>query len=259
MTTVIDLNADIGEGFGPYALTDDDGLLNIVTSANIACGMHAGDATTMVRVCRMAGERGVAIGAHPGYADREGFGRRHIPMSADEIEALVATQTGALQAAAALSGNRVRYIKPHGALYTLAEKDRSVANAICRAAQACGSDMAIMCSPNSALLGAAGDFGLPAIAEGFADRRYQADGTLVPRSRPDAVFEDVDRIVDQALLLARGQDVTTDRGEPLKVPVRTICLHGDGRTAMVSANAVRARLEASGIVLASFLRGLGDA
>jgi UPF0271 protein len=259
MTTMIDLNADLGEGFGPYDLTDDDGLLDIVTSANIACGMHAGDATTMVRVCRMAGERGVVIGAHPGYADREGFGRRHIPMSADDIEALVAIQIGALQAAAALSGNSVRYVKPHGALYTLAEKDMPVANAICRAAQACCAEMAVMCSPKSALLVAAADFGLTAVAEGFADRRYQPDGTLVPRSRPHAVFENLDQIVDQALQLAQRQDVTSDTGEPLQMTVRTICLHGDGRMAMAAASAVRARLEASGIVLAPFLGGLRNA
>lgn len=251
----IDLNADLGEGFGPYFLTDDEGLLEVVTSANIACGMHAGDPVTMVRTCRTAGEKGVVIGAHPGYADIIGFGRRAIPMSPSEIEALVAVQIGALQAAAGLSGNKVRYVKPHGALYSLSERDEAVAQAICRAVRACGEDLLVMTSPVSVLLEQAPAFGLSAISEGFADRRYEKDGSLAARSKPGAVIEDVDEIAEQALRLATGRGVVTGDGTVVRLAVQTICLHGDGPSAMEAARRVRARFEQEGITISAFAKG----
>ena len=251
----IDLNADLGEGFGPYFLTDDDALLDIVSSANVACGMHAGDPQTMVRVCRMAGDRGVSIGAHPGYADIPGFGRRVIPMADSEIEALVAVQIGALQAAAALSGNRVRYVKPHGALYTFAEKNIPAADAICRAIHACDPKLLVMTSPGSALLKVADDFGLATVVEGFADRRYEPDGSLVSRSKDRAVIEDVAEIAAQAVRLATGHGVIAVDGTVLPMSVQTICLHGDGRSAIEAARAVRSRLQAEGVSISTFLKG----
>ncbi|MFB8344611.1 LamB/YcsF family protein [Brucella cytisi] len=252
----IDLNADLGEGFGPYFLTEDDALLGIVSSANIACGMHAGDPSTMARVCRMAGDRGVAIGAHPGYSDRDGFGRRVIPLSATEIEVLVAVQIGALQAAAALSGNRVRYVKPHGALYTLAEKNGPAADAICRATHACDPSLAVMTSPGSLLLRAADDFGLAAVVEGFADRRYEPDGFLVSRNKDSAIIENIDDIADQAFRLATGQGVVTIDGTIVPMAVQTICLHGDSRSAVETAKAVRQRLRVEGVLISPFLKGV---
>ena len=251
----IDLNADLGEGYGPYFLTDDDGLLEVVTSANIACGMHAGDPVTMVRTCRTAAEKGVVIGAHPGYADLIGFGRRPMPLTPDETEALVAVQVGALQACAALSGAKVRYVKPHGALYWAAERDEKVAAAICRAVRACDDSLIVMTSPVSALLRLAADAGLAAVSEGFADRRYEPDGRLVSRTRPDALIVDVDEIAEQAVRLATGRGVTASDGTVLDLPVRTICLHGDGVSAMQAARAVRARLEKEGIAVRAFAKG----
>ena len=251
----IDLNADLGEGYGPYFLTDDDGLLEVVTSANIACGMHAGDPVTMARTCRTAAAKGVVIGAHPGYADIIGFGRRAIPMTPAEIEALVAVQIGALQAAAALSGARVRYVKPHGALYSLAERDDAAAQAICRAIRACDERLLVMTSPTSVLLRHAADAGLTGVAEGFADRRYEPDGTLVSRSKPGSVLVDVEEIAEQAVRLATGRGVVASDGNVLDLAVETICLHGDGASAMQAARAVRARLEREGVAVRAFAKG----
>jgi len=252
---MIDLNADLGEGFGPYSLTDDEGLLDIVTSANIACGMHAGDPATMVRTCRTAAQKGVVIGAHPGYADIIGFGRRVIPMAPSEIEALVAIQIGALQAAAALSGEKVRYVKPHGALYSLSERDEAVAQAICRAVSACDPALAVMTSPVSVLLDTAAASGLLTVSEGFADRRYETDGTLVARDKPGAVIVDVDEIAEQAVRLATGRGVVTGGGAVLNLTVQTICLHGDGASAMEAARKVRARFDQENIAVSAFAKG----
>lgn len=250
----IDLNADLGEGFGPYHLTDDEGLLGVVTSANIACGMHAGDPLTMARTCRSAKEKDVNIGAHPGYADILGFGRRVIPMTPVELEALIAVQVGALQAAAALSGARVSYVKPHGALYTFAERDDAAAEAICRAVKACAPDLLVMTSPGSAIIAKAAAAGLQTVLEGFADRRYQPDGTLVARDKPGAVLHQVDEIVDQALRIATGRGVIASDGGVLKLAAQTICLHGDGKTAMEAARAVRAGLGREGVDVVAFAR-----
>ncbi|HHY03174.1 MAG TPA: 5-oxoprolinase subunit PxpA, partial [Paracoccus sp.] len=188
----IDLNSDLGEGFGPWAMGDDGAMLDVVTSANIACGGHAGDPQTMFATLRQAVARGVVIGAHPGYPDREGFGRRVIPMQPAEIARMVAAQVGALQGVAALAGARVRYVKPHGALGNLAADDRAVADAIVAAVAALPGDLAVLAISGTELELAARAAGLSVFSEIFADRAYLPNGRLVPRSRVGAVLHDAE-------------------------------------------------------------------
>jgi 5-oxoprolinase (ATP-hydrolysing) subunit A len=230
----IDLNADLGEGCG-----DDEALLAIVTSANIACGWHAGDAATMEATVRAAVRRGVRIGAHPSYPDRENFGRTAMERSPREIEDDVAQQLRALDAVACANGARMRHVKAHGALYNTAARDRSVADAISRAVRTFDPELAVVGLAGGEQIASARAFGLRAIAEVFADRGYRADGSLVPRGQNGALIEDVERAVAQALELTRS-----GRGE-------TICLHGDGPRALAFARAIRTALEGAQITVRS--------
>jgi UPF0271 protein len=230
LMSVLDLNADLGEG-----VTDDDALLAVVTSANVACGFHAGTEETMRRVAAVAAERGVAVGAHVSYRDREGFGRRAMSVPARELAADVLAQVRALAAA----GARVRYVKPHGALYNTAAADRDVAAAVCAGVAAFGV-LPVLGLPGSELLTAARAAGLPAVPEGFPDRAYRADGTLVPRGEPGAVLDDPAQIAARAVELARGRTV------------RSVCVHGDAPAAVEAARAARAALEAAGVRLEAF-------
>jgi UPF0271 protein len=241
LMSVLDLNADLGEG-----VTDDDALLAVVTSANVACGFHAGDAATMRRVAALAAARGVAVGAHVSYRDREGFGRRAMSVPTGELAADVISQLHALAAA----GARVRYVKPHGALYNTAAVDRGVAAAVCSGVSAFGV-LPVLGLPGSHLLSAAEAAGLPAVPEGFPDRAYQADGTLLPRGEPGAVLDDASAIAARAVALARGEVAAAD-GSPVRVQVRSVCVHGDAPAAVGAARAVREALEAAGIRLEAF-------
>jgi UPF0271 protein len=229
----IDLNADLGEGVG-----DDAGLLELVTSANLACGFHAGDPVTMRRVAALAADRGVAIGAHVGYHDREHFGRRPIAVAPEELAADVLYQLGALEACCRAAGTRVRYVKPHGALYNTAARDPETAEAIVDGVRAFGG-LPVLALPGCVLAQRAEAAGLPAVAEGFADRAYAPDGSLVPRGEPGAVLEDQDAIAAQAMELAGGV-------------VRSICVHGDTPGAVAAARRVRAALEAAGLPIEAF-------
>lgn len=248
----IDLNADLGEGFGPWTMGDDAAMLDIVTSANVACGGHASDPDTMWRTLQAARDAGVTVGAHPGFADREGFGRRLIPMTTAEIAALVAAQIGALQGIAAQVGVSVAYVKTHGALGNLAARDRAVADVITRTVKAIDPDMAILAISGTQSEHAARDAGQPVYSEVFADRGYLQSGQLVPRDQPGAMIHDASEASARLLsFLDTGLMPTTD-GDPIPLAAASICVHGDGPTAVTMARDIRARLTANGVSIRAF-------
>lgn len=248
----IDLNADLGESFGRYSL-DDVPLLDVITSANVACGFHAGDPVVMRETVRRAARKGVTIGAHPGYPDLMGFGRRDLAATPDEVSAYVLYQLGALQACCAAEGARVRYVKPHGALYNRAAKDETIAEAIVEAVRRVDPELGVLGLGGSALVTAAERGGLRAVCEGFVDRGYQADGTLVPRGSPGAIIEDPEVASARALRMVRAGVVETVDGTLLPMKVDSLCTHGDGPHALALVRAVRARLHAAGVHIAPFL------
>jgi UPF0271 protein len=250
---VIDLNADLGEGFGIWRLSDDEALLEVVTSANIACGFHGGDPMTMQRVCLQAVERGVAIGAQVGYRDLAGFGRRRIDMPLDELTADLVYQVGALKAFARAAGGAVSYLKPHGALYNAAADDLVPATAVVTAAQLCGG-LPVLGLPGSVLATAAADAGIDFVAEAFADRGYSPARRLVPRSDPGAVHKSVDAVVAQAVGIAVSHSITAVDGSQLAVDAASLCIHGDTPGAVELARAVRSALLAADVTLAPFSR-----
>jgi 5-oxoprolinase (ATP-hydrolysing) subunit A len=248
----IDLNADLGEGFGVWRLGDDAGLLDVVTSANVACGFHAGDPVTMRRVCAGSVRRSVAIGAQVGYRDLVGFGRRRMEIDPDELSADVLYQLGALDGFARAAGSRVRYVKAHGALYNTAADDPGPAGAIATAVAAFDGTLPLLGLPGSALATAADSAGVPFVAEAFADRGYLASGRLVPRGLPGAVLTDPAAIAARAVAIARDHQLTADDGSVLSVPAGSLCVHGDTPGAVGIARAVRAALTEAGITLAPF-------
>lgn len=248
----IDLNADLGEGFGVWRLGDDDALLDVVTSANVACGFHAGDPATMARVCEGAAARGVAIGAQVGYHDLAGFGRRRIEVAHDELVADVLYQLGALDAFARVAGSRVRYVKPHGALYNVAADDRDHAWAVAEAVAAFDSTLAMLGLPGSQLEAAAAEHALPFVTEAFADRAYLPTGRLVPRSQFGAVLHDPAVVVERAVRIAHDRTVVAVDGSVVSVPAASLCLHGDTPGAVELARAVRTALQHAGLHLAAF-------
>lgn len=255
MARTIDLNSDLGEGFGPWKMGDDREMLGIVTSANIACGGHASDPETMFETLQLADARGVIVGGHPGYPDREGFGRRVIPMDPAEIGRMVAAQIGALAHVAALVPVEVRYVKPHGALGNLAAADRSVAEAIAAAVGALPGGLAILAISGTELDQAARRAGVSVFSEIFADRAYQANGQLVPRSRAGSMLQDADEAAARLIgFLESGRMPTLD-GEAIPLAAQSICVHGDSPGAVTMARRVRERLTEAGIGLAPFLAG----
>jgi UPF0271 protein len=248
---VIDLNADLGEGFGRWRLTDDDALLSVVTSANVACGFHAGDPATMRRVCERAAERGVRIGAQVSYRDLAGFGRRAMDVPPDELAAEVAYQIGALQVFARAAGTAVTYVKPHGALYNRAVHDEEQAAAVVDGVLLAGG-LPVLGLPGSRLLAAAARAGLDSVSEAFADRAYTAAGTLVSRREPGAVIEAPDEVVDRSVRIAGEGLVTAVTGETVRVAARSLCVHGDTAGAAQLAGRVRRSLESAGLRVAAF-------
>ena len=251
----INLNADLAEGYGPWAMTADAALMDIVTSANVACGGHAGDAEIMAEAFALASARGVSLGAHPGYADKPGFGRRVIPMTLAEIENMVATQTGALLGAASLARARghavgVTHCKPHGALNNVACVDAAVAAAVASAVKAVDPELVMLAPASSELLAAAEAAGLATASEVFADRAYMADGTLAPRALEGSVIHDADAAIEHALRLANGLPVKAmDTGEDVVLRADSICVHGDKPSAVDQARGVRDALLAEGFSL----------
>jgi UPF0271 protein len=252
MTTVIDLNADLGESFGAWRLGDDKALLAIVSSANIACGFHAGDPLTIRRACAGAVARDVTIGAQVSYRDLAGFGRRSMTVPADELAAEVLYQIAALDGVARAEGGRVQYVKPHGALYNRAVTDPEQAAAIASATVSYDPALPILTLPGSALATAAADVRLRAITEAFADRGYRDDGTLVPRGEPGAVLTDPEVVAARAVRMVVHGTVETVSGAALEVTPRSICVHSDTPGAVLLAAAVRSALDEAGVTLASF-------
>ncbi|MET8719628.1 LamB/YcsF family protein [Streptomyces misionensis] len=250
--TAIDLNADLGEGFGRWRLTEDEQLLSVVTSANVACGFHAGDAVTMRRVCELAAERGVTIGAQVSYRDLAGFGRRAMDVPPAELAAEVAYQIGALEVFARAAGARVAYVKPHGALYNRVVHDEEQAGAVIDGVLLADATLPVLGLPGSRLLELARKAGLAAVPEAFADRAYTDEGTLVPRGRDGAVVSDAEAVVERSVGLARSGVVTSHSGARIQVRARSLCLHGDTPGAVELARRVRTRLLAAGVRVEAF-------
>ncbi|KUI35370.1 hypothetical protein AU195_10905 [Mycobacterium sp. IS-1496] len=248
----VDLNADLGEGYGVWTLGDDDAMLDIVTSANVACGFHAGDPARLVRVCRAAAARGVRIGAQVSYRDLEGFGRRFIDAAAEELAADVMYQIGALSALATAAGTTVSYVKPHGALYNAIVTHRDQARAVATAVHAVDPGLLVLGLPGSAFLDEARELGLQTVAEAFADRAYHPDGQLVSRREPGAVVHDLDEVAERVISMVTAGRVTAIDGSTVEIAVKSICVHGDSPGAVHIAAAVRDRLTAEGVTLAPF-------
>lgn len=245
----VDLNCDLGESFGPYTLGDDRGVMPYITSANVACGVHAGDPGVMRATVRLALEAGVAVGAHPGFGDRSGFGRREIAMAPRDVEDLVLVQLGALAAVARAEGGRLRHVKAHGALYNMAARDRGLADAIARATASLDPGLVLFGLSGSALIEAGRAAGLRVASEVFADRAYTAAGSLVPRTEPGSVIDDPPRVLDRALGMIRDGVVMAPGGERVVLAADTICVHGDTPGAAALAGRLRAGLEAAGVAV----------
>ena len=245
----IDLNSDLGESFGAYTLGMDEGLMEYLTSANVACGLHAGDPVVMQKTIRAAVKNGVAVGAHPGYPDLMGFGRREMKITPEEAYAYVLYQLGSLDAFARAEGVNLQHIKPHGALYNQACKDEKLAAAICRAAQCFDGDLIVLAPYNSAFRTAAESIGQPFAGEFFADRAYLPDGSLVPRSQPGAVIHDADEACRRVLQMAREGTVTCIDGTELAMRCVSVCVHGDNAEALATVRKICSALEAEGVGL----------
>jgi len=248
----VDLNADMGEGFGDWKMGDDAALLEIVTSANIACGFHAGDPDVMAQVMALAVSRGVGIGAHPGFADLQGFGRRRIEMSHHSLGNLVRYQLGAAQAMARAAGGRVRHLKLHGALANMASEDAGMARACYNAALSVDPEIIVMVLAGTAQEIAARELGARIACEIFADRAYEDDGRLVDRRKPGAVIHDAGLAAQRILAMLEAGGIITESGSVLPTRIDTICLHGDTADAVTLARDLRQALEASGLRLAPF-------
>jgi len=248
----LDLNSDLGEGYGRWALGDDAALLEVVTSANVACGFHAGDPATIDRTVRTAVERGVAVGAQVSYPDLVGFGRREIDVPPDQLTADVLYQLGALEAFAKAAGSRVRYVKPHGALYNRIARDPVQAAAVVEAIRRYDPALPLLTLPGSVAMEAAGEAGIPSVGEGFADRAYTAEGRLVSRREPGAVLHDPEQVAARAVVMATEHRVEAAGGEQVAVEVRSLCVHGDTPGAVDLARAVRTALEHAGVTLEAF-------
>lgn len=255
--TVIDLNADLGEGFGQWTLGDDDALLDVVTSANVACGFHAGDPTVLRRTCERAAERGVVVGAQVGYRDLAGFGRRFIDMEPGDLTNDVLYQIGALEAFARVAGTQVRYVKPHGALYNAIVHHEAQAAAVVDAVRRYDPTLPVLGLPGSAWLQLAEEAGLTVVPEAFADRAYTPEGTLVARREPGAVLHDAHEVAERCVRLAtRGEVVAVD-GSVVPVRAGSVCVHGDSPGAVDMARAVRAALEGADVRVAPFVGSPG--
>jgi UPF0271 protein len=248
---LIDLNADVGESFGAYAVGDDAALMRSVTSVSIAAGFHAGDPTVLRRTIRLAREAGVAVGAHPGFPDLAGFGRRDMTIAPAELEDLVLYQIAAVAGVAASEGVPLHHVKAHGALYNMAVRDRAMADALVAATRAFSPALIVCAPPGSAMEASAKDAGLRVAREGFADRAYRADGSLVPRSAPGAMILSVEEVVTRAIRMATERSVETIDGAVLALDIDTICVHGDTPGAPSLAAWLRAGLASAGVDVAA--------
>ena len=249
----IDLNSDLGEAYGPWTMGDDDAMLGIVTSANVACGGHAGDTETMWTTCRTAAANGVVIGAHPGYTDREGFGRRVIPMKPDEIGRMVVAQVAALDSIARLAGTEVRYVKLHGALANLAAADATVSAGVVSALQGAFPALPVLAISGTQLEHVARAAGVKVYSEIFADRAYQPNGELVPRSQPGSVLHSADEAAQRLIDFVEHGRMPVLGGDPITLDAHSVCVHSDTPGAVEMARHIRSRLLAAGVAIGPFL------
>jgi len=249
----IDLNSDLGESFGPWEMGNDRAMLSIVTSANIACGGHASDPETMFKTLKLAKENNVKIGAHPGFADREGFGRRIIPMTAYAMARMCAAQIGALIAMASIADTKVTYVKPHGALGNLAARDFSVAYEIAKAVKCIDPDLAYLAISGTESEKAARASGIKVYAEIFADRGYLSTGQLVPRGQEGAMIESTAEAAKRIVYFLKDGKMPVIDGDPIPLKAQSICVHGDSRNAVAMAGELKKRLIAEGVEIKSFI------
>jgi UPF0271 protein len=249
----IDLNSDLGESFGRWVLGDDEAMLGLVTSANVACGFHAGDATTLRRTCTLAAERGVVVGAQVGYRDLAGFGRRFVDVEPNELADDIVYQLGALDGMCRVAGTAVRYLKPHGALYNAVVHHAAQAAAVVAAVRDFDATLPVLCQPGTELQRAVEAAGMRAVPEFFVDRGYTPEGTLLPRSRPGALLHDPDEVTTRLLAMVTDGVVTAVDGSRVRVNAESACVHGDSAGAVAMATAVRKGLDAAGIELKAFV------
>lgn len=246
----VDLNSDLGESFGSYKIGMDEEIIKYVSSVNVACGYHAGDPLVMAKTVKAAKEAGIAVGAHPGYPDLMGFGRRNMVCSPAEVKAYVMYQMGALQAFTKAAGIPLQHVKPHGALYNMAAKDEKLAMAIAEGIAEVDSSVILMGLAGSKMLEAGKKCGLRVASEVFADRAYQADGSLVPRSQPGAVIHDTDEAIARTIRMVKEGKVTAITGEEVEIAADSICVHGDNPSALAFVEAIRAKLIEEGVTIA---------
>ena len=247
MAKTIDLNCDMGESFGAWTMGRDEALLELVTSANIACGFHAGDPATMMRTVQCAAAKGVALGAHPSLPDLQGFGRRTMGITSEEARGLTLYQVGALEAFAKAAGTRLRHVKPHGALYNMAAKDRALADAIAGAVRDFEPSLVLVGLSGSDLIRAGQEIGLRCASEVFADRGYEADGSLSPRGEPGAMITDEESAVSRVLRMVLEGRVESRTGVDVAIKAETVCIHGDQPKALAFARRLRKALEEAGV------------
>jgi UPF0271 protein len=250
VNTRIDLNCDMGESFGAYRVGNDESLMSLITSANIACGYHAGDPLVMDRTVRLATQHGVSIGAHPGFPDLAGFGRRAMQLAPQEIENAVLYQVGALAAFARAAGSALAHVKPHGALYNMAARDAEVARAVARGVARAGTDLIVVGLAGSGMIEAALKMGLRVAREGFADRAYEGDGSLRSRKLEGALIHDPEAAAERAVRIARDGVVVAHTAEEIPLQVDTLCVHGDTAGAVEIVKAIRQRLVEAGVEVA---------
>jgi UPF0271 protein len=253
----VDMNSDVGESFGHWALGDDTAMLALVTSANVACGFHAGDPSTLRRTCALAAQRGVAVGAQVGYRDLAGFGRRFVDVAPDELADDVVYQIGALDGMCRAAGTRVRYVKPHGALYNAIVHNEAQAEAVVDAVKAYDPALPVLGLPGSVFLEVAASAGLRTVPEFFVDRGYTADGTLVPRSEPGALLRDPDEVTARVLRMVTEGVINSVDGSEIPVSAESVCVHGDSPGAVAMAAAVRVGMEVAGVEFRPFVEEPG--
>jgi UPF0271 protein len=251
MSQLLNLNADLGESFGPWTMGSDGAMLGIVNSANVACGYHAGDPSVMLKTVGLARDNGVSVGAHPGYPDLQGFGRRRMDIPGDELEAMLIYQIGALDACAKAQGLRVTHVKPHGALSNIACADRKVADAIARAVKRLDPTLILLAPAASQMVLAGREQGLPIVEEVFADRAYLDDGNLVPRSQPGAMIHGAEASLVHVMRMVEEQALVSISGKRIPVKPQSICVHGDNAEAVATARALREGLEKAGHTMAT--------
>ncbi len=247
----VDLNCDLGESFGNYKIGNDENIIPVITSANIACGFHAGDAQVMKNTVQLSQENNIGIGAHPGLPDLQGFGRRNMDLSPQEIYDIVVYQLGAINGFCTIHNAKLNHVKPHGALYQMGARDEEIAHAIAQAVHDFDPSLIFVGLSNTLLISKAQEIGLQTASEVFADRRYEANGQLVSRKESDALITDTEEAISQVVSMVKNQQVTAKNGEKISIQADTICVHGDGAHAFEFVSQIRERLSKEGISIST--------